>query len=287
MPRKVSRIIHIIQILTKMKNCFKLVGMLFLSMFLISFSCNNTSSGKNKQVQKEANSHSYEGMYENSSDKNVKLKLINIQDSIYYFEFFNILKDSSDQKIFGTFIDSSGCLKLLSVSEPLTVINLQSSQTGNFTVDPKSLKIYDAFSNIQGKYVQIGSNNQLSPDFNTFISNKWDEGIAIKSRNVLLYELPYRSKPVGELNLNKGDTVKSYIDTYRSQEPGFDFIYIKTEASNGSFVGWMRADDFYTLVKRVFQCQRDDDGSIEKWNKEDRYTLYLDKSGKTIKKVKD
>lgn len=254
--------------------------MLFLSIFLTSSSCNNTSSGTNKQGRKEMTRNNYEGMYENSSDKNINLKLISIQDSIYYFEFFNILKDSSDQKIFGTSIDSSGCLKLLSASEPLTVINLQSIQSGIFIVDSKSLKIYDAFSNIRGKYIQIRNNNQLSPDFNTFISNKWDEGIAIKAKNVLLYGLPYKSQPIEELNLKKGDTVKSYISTYRNQEPWFDFIYIKTESNRGSFVGWMRADDFYTQVKRFFQCQRDDDGSIEKWNKEDRYTLYLDNQGK-------
>ena len=260
--------------------------MLF-SFILMSFKCSNrTSSNQIEHVVRDS-LRSFEGIYKNTSNNNIRLKLIRIREQVYYFEFYNIVKHSVSQKILGIFELRNDSLKMLSISQPLYEVNLNIAYGDTLSVDQGSLKIYDAFRGVQGSYVQMKNQSSLLPDFAAFISNKWDEGVCIDSGQVLIYKMPFDSGSSIKLNLAMGDTVKSYIENYNKQQADYDFIYVETRLNNQRLYGWIRGEDFFTKIKRVFKCQLNDDGTIEKWNKEGRYTLYIDQSGKIIEKVKD
>ena len=106
----------------------------------MSFKCSNrTSSNQIEHVVRDS-LRSFEGIYKNTSNNNIRLKLIRIREQVYYFEFYNIVKDSVSQKILGIFELRNDSLKMLSISQPLYEVNLNIAYGDTLSVDQGSLK---------------------------------------------------------------------------------------------------------------------------------------------------
>ncbi|HEY6974770.1 MAG TPA: hypothetical protein VH396_00695 [Chitinophagaceae bacterium] len=56
------------------------------------------------------------------------------------------------------------------------------------TIDSSGLNMFDNFA-IAGKYKREAS-TEITPDFNSFITNQWDEEKAVKPSHITLYDFP-------------------------------------------------------------------------------------------------
>jgi hypothetical protein len=56
--------------------------------------------------------------------------------------------------------------------------------------------------------------------------------------------------------------------------------------NNRLIYGWVNKNE-YSLFKRIFKSEKFEDGRIEKWNRDNHYTLIFDANGNLIRKEND
>lgn len=267
-----------------MNNSILLIGLCFI------FSCKQISKNKEVAPKQQRKIQDYSGVYLNCKQKTIEYKLIKISSIYYYFEIFDTDKTNpayNKRKILGQLDLKNDTFKIVNTSAALdnfiTIVN----EKGNIIIDSLQFHMYDEFHDIRGTYIKVQSKSKDQAAFAMFRGNKWDEGEFIIDSRFKLYEYPSLMSNFKEIEIRKNDWASTYIDVYNNDSSRLDFAYILIKNDEKILDGWMYVSDYYTILKRIFKCEREKNGIIEKWNKEKRYTLFLNSNGNLIRKESD
>lgn len=223
----------------------------------------------------------------------LELSLIRLSDTVYYFEH-EVRKsntaDSSDNVAIGL-----GILKWRND----TLVYMTSGKhyyfkaffpgAAELVVDSVDFKMPYSLSLLSGSFTRLNSAMPLRPDFLTLFqsSEKWEEGVCISDSTVRLFAYPYGGSQAMEVQLHKGAIVNSYMRVEADADNRDLFIYVVCKQKEGIAAGWMSADAFFHLIKRIYKVERYEDGTIDKWNKAEGYSLFFDSSGRLLRREND
>lgn len=263
--------------------------LLIASLTLIN--CNESKqkvNNSNSNANKSALPKDFSGIYLNTKKNSLSFKLIKLADSDYYFELLDNDKSNpmfDKRQVLGNLRLISDTFKIINSTAILnSFISIIKKDT--VIIDSTELKMYDDFKDIAGIYLKENNDSLITANYELFIGSKWDEGQFIRNAKFAVYSYPSIHSSSKEISVEKNNWASTYIDVYNKDSLRLDFAYIKLKTGLNTLSGWMSVKDYYTILKRVYQCEKDENGT-QKWNKSKRYTLYYNTDGKFIKKELD
>lgn len=224
---------------------------------------------------------------------NLKLSLSRLSDTVYYFEH-ELNKDNLSDSLIGD-IDGLGILKLRND----TLVYINSGRLYHFkaffpkiselVVDSLDFNMPNELSLLSGTFNRFDSGALPIPDFSKKfqLSVRWEEGVSVSDGSVKLFSYPYSGSRVSKMHLSKGTIVNSFMNIPSDYDNKGAFYFVTWMNNEKLISGWMESMFFFDNVKRVYKCERYEDGTVFKWNKEEGYSLFFDSTGKLLRREND
>ena len=228
----------------------------------------------------------FSGVYQKDHDvdDSIYMSLIRINDTCYFFEIRdgNVNKSFLRKRFqFGILSKNDLTLKVLSSTAGQYGFLANITQKG-INIDSTNFDWYSDFKDIVGGYSKIQGLRAIV-GYPLVKTEKWDEGRFAQSSTIYLYKYPHFSADSVLTRANKNDVVTNLWRVRDRGDGRSDWFYVEFKDGNNKASGWIRVSNYYNLAFREFQCERHDDGIVEKWNKEAGFTRYYDSTGKLLK----
>jgi hypothetical protein len=265
--------------------------MRYLSLTLVGLALLMGCNGQSKSNNLKNIFADIKGLYQKREDSSIiNLRLVPLNDSIYYYELVDVdtagHQKQNNRNDLGMLRRHNNKLFLLSTDG--TYHFTATITKDAIKIDSANFNFFSDFNDIVGYYSKRKDSLYVINFGEKVVgTHQWEEGEIMTDCNIRLYTYPYRSI-FKNVNFKKGEKVNYYFSIQKAGKSAGSFFLVNSMTSNGQFIeGWVDDSLYYQYVKRKYKCERYDDGRIEKWNKEEGYTLYFDASGKLVSKKYD
>jgi hypothetical protein len=255
---------------------------IFFSLSLLLGFENCTSTDMNILYGEQSNSDlKGDKAFQLITDSSTKFEVGDIGNSIYYFTLYK--KDKSNINLLfleGVFERKSDSLVVKILNDPLIKLKIESLQKGIINISVVNLVKGHVYEKIVGTYKEINCVNER----NNILKNqkKWDELTTRRDATVNIYDYPSELIKASSGKIKKMTSINCYKYLYNQTDASEAFMYIES----GSLKGWVTANEFFNNFQQKFKCELLPNGIIEKDNRQEKYILQVDSTGKVLKKEK-